>query len=43
MSGREQRAAIRFCVLLGKSGSETFELIKNVYVTQTMSRTRVFE
>jgi histone-lysine N-methyltransferase SETMAR len=43
MSETEQRAAIKFCVLLGKSFSETYELIQKAYLSDAYSRTRVYE
>ena len=39
----EQRANIKFCVKLGKSGAETFELIRRAYGNEAMSRARCFE
>ena len=39
----EQRYAVKFCFKLGKSASETFELIKQAYGDDALSRTRVFE
>jgi hypothetical protein len=39
----EQRYAVKFCFKLGKSASETFELIKHAYGDDALSRTRVFE
>jgi len=39
----EQRPNIIFCVKLGKSGAETFEMIRHVYGTEAMSRARCFE
>ncbi|CAK9816610.1 Protein GVQW3 [Anthophora quadrimaculata] len=39
----EQRANIKFCFKLGKTFTETFELIKKVYGDDCLSRTRVFE
>ena len=38
----EQRANIKFCVKLGKSGAETFQMIR-AYGNETMSRARCFE
>ena len=39
----EQRYAVNFCFKLGKSASETFQLIKQAYGDDALSRTRVFE
>ena len=39
----EQRNAVKFCFKLGKSASETFELIKQAYGDDALSRTRDFE
>jgi len=39
----EQRASIKFCVKLGKSGAETFEMIRHAYGNEAMSRARCFE
>ena len=39
----EQRANIKFCVKLGKSGAETFEMIRRAYRNETMSRARCFK
>jgi len=39
----EQRANIKFCFKLGKTFTETFELLKKVYGDDCLSRTRVFE
>jgi hypothetical protein len=38
----EQRANIKFCVKLGKSGSETFEMI-HAYGNEATSHVRCFE
>jgi hypothetical protein len=43
MSETEQRASIKFCVLLGKSFSETLELIKKDYLSDAYSITRVYD
>jgi transposase len=43
MSQFEQRANIKFCVRLGKSFSETFDMLKEAYVEESMSRTQVYE
>ncbi|EFN78026.1 Putative uncharacterized protein FLJ37770, partial [Harpegnathos saltator] len=37
----EQRANIKFCFKLGKSGAETYETLKNVYGDECMSRAQV--
>ncbi|PSN40643.1 hypothetical protein C0J52_21099 [Blattella germanica] len=39
----EQRANIKFCVKLRKSGAETYEMWKKAYGNEPMSRTRCFE
>jgi len=39
----EQHYAVMFCFELGKSASENFELNKQDYGDDTLSRTRVFE
>jgi len=39
----EQRANIKFCVTLGISGAETFEMIRCAYRNEAMSRARCFE
>jgi hypothetical protein len=39
----EQRANIKFCVKLGKSGAESFEMISRAYRKEAMSRARCFE
>jgi len=39
----EQRANIKFPAKLGKSGAETFEMIRRAYRNETMSRARCFE
>jgi len=39
----EQRANIKFCVKLGKSGTETFEMIRRAYTNEAMSGVRCFE
>ncbi|PNF20064.1 hypothetical protein B7P43_G05264 [Cryptotermes secundus] len=35
---REQRAAVKFCFLLGKSGTETLEMLKTAYQDLGMKR-----
>jgi len=39
----EQRANIKFCVKLVKSGEETFEMIQRAYGNEAMSRATCFE
>ena len=39
----EQRLCIKFCVRLGKTGSETFEMLKQAFGDSCMSRSRTFE
>ena len=39
----EQRMCIKFCVRLGKTGSETFEMLKQAFGDSCMSRSRTFE
>ena len=39
----EQRECIKFCVRLGKTGSETFEMLKQAFGDSCMSRSRTFE
>jgi [histone H3]-lysine36 N-dimethyltransferase SETMAR len=39
----EQRTAIKFCVKLGKSASETHEMLLTAYGSQCVSRTTAFE
>jgi hypothetical protein len=39
----EQRAAIKFCVQLRKTATETSEMLKNAYGEECLSRTSVFE
>jgi hypothetical protein len=39
----QQRCAIEFRVLLGKSGSETLQLIHQMYGDDAMRRAAVFE
>ena len=38
-----QRYDVKFCFKLGKSASETFELIEKAYEDDALSLTRVFE
>jgi hypothetical protein len=39
----EQRVNVKFCVKLGKSATETYDLLKKVYGYECLSRTQVFE
>ena len=39
----EQRVDVKFCVKLGKSAIETYDLMKKVYGDECLSRTQVFE
>ena len=39
----KQSANVKFCVKLGKSGAETFEMIRRAYGNEAMSRARCFE
>ena len=39
----EQRANIKFCVKLGKSGAETFEMIRRAYGNEAMCPATCFE
>ena len=39
----EQRVCIKFCQQLGKTGSETFQMLKEAYGPDAMSRARVFD
>jgi len=39
----EKRECIKFCVRLGKTGSETFEMLKQAFGDPWMSRSRTFE
>jgi len=39
----EQRVCIKFYVSLGKTGSETFEMLKQAFGDSCMSRSRTFE
>jgi hypothetical protein len=39
----EQRAAIKFCVKLKKTATETSEMLKSPYSKQCLSRTSVLE
>jgi len=39
----EQRINVKFCVKLGKSTRETYEMLKKVYGYECLSPTQVFE
>jgi len=39
----EQPVNVKFCVKLGKSAAETYDLLKKVYGDECLSRTQVFE
>ena len=39
----EQSMCIKFCVRLGKTGSETFEMLKQAFGVPCMNRSRTFE
>ena len=39
----EQRVCIKFCVRLGKTGGETFAMLKQAFGDSCMSRSRTFE
>jgi len=39
----EQCVNVKFCVKLGKSATETYDLLKKVYGDECLSRTQVFE
>ena len=40
---REQRAAVKFCFLLGKSAAETIVMLQTAYGDAALSKTRVYE
>ena len=40
---REQRTNLKFLAKLGKTPSESFAMLQQVYGEETMSRTRAFE
>ena len=40
---REQRGAVKFCFLLGKSAVETLEMLQIAYKDDALCRARVFE
>jgi len=39
----EQRVNVKLCVKLGKSATETYDLLKKVYGDELLSRTQVFK
>ena len=39
----EQRVNVKFCVKLGKSATETYDLLKKVYGDECLSCTQVYE
>jgi len=39
----EQHVNVKFCVKLGKSATETYDLLKKIYGDECLSRTQVFE
>jgi len=39
----EQRVCIKFCVRLGKTGTQTFEMLKQAFGYSYMSHSRTFE
>lgn len=39
----EQRAAVKFCFLLGKNGAETVLMLKTAYQDDAMGKTQVYE
>ena len=39
----EQRVNVKFCAKLGKSATETYDMLKKVYGDECLSRTQVFE
>jgi len=39
----EQRVNVKFCVKLGKSTTETYDLLKKVYGDECLSHTQVSE
>lgn len=43
MDFQEQRCNIKFCHHLGKTPSETLEMLRKVYICSTMSRSKVYE
>lgn len=43
MTSTEQRYAIKFCVKLSKSATETVELLSQAYPADRLSKTQIFE
>ena len=39
---REQRACIKFCFKLGKTGTESYEMLKTAFGEQAMGRSQIF-
>jgi hypothetical protein len=39
---QEQRRAVKFCFLLGKSAAETIVMLKTAYEDAALSKTRVY-
>jgi hypothetical protein len=39
----EQRTAIKFCFVLGKSASETYELLQKAHGSDSLSRSTTFQ
>jgi hypothetical protein len=39
---REQRAAVKFCFLLGKTGTEILEMLKTAHKGNYLEKTQVF-
>lgn len=39
----EQHVFIKFCIKLGKSATETFEMIKKAFKNEAMTRSKTFE
>ena len=40
---QEQRVYIKFCVKLGRNGTETFEILRTAFDEQCLNRARIFE
>ena len=40
---RKERAAVKFCFLLGKSAAETIAMLKTAYGDAALSKTKVYE